>query len=496
MSKKTLSYFVSMLALSGVLSSDVFATEEISELKARLEALTHQLKKLENQQNAAQKRQDEIINQKAARETQLEEKMAHIASENQALMLASKATVKNGSMPGSFLVPGTNTSLKFYGYGKADFIYTTRLYGGDNSASSMSSNFGGIPLNGTATSNRGGELNALLKESRFGFDTQTVQNFGVVDSRLEFDAYGSGTTGVRMRKAYVDFKGIAHEFLVGMQTTNFSDGDGAGGAETLDFGGIVGTPGGRPPMLRYTANVSPKFKVIVSAEEPDTSYRAANPSNDTNFENTAKDGSLKSLDHSSGSTMERLPDMILHLRVGDSKAHMSFRGLATQQSFDDGIFQKRVWGYGLAHTGRYEFDNKDSIAYDVTYGNALGKWMTSGTSASYIHHTDPAQRKFFLQNNLGLSLAYFHKWTSTLRSTLGLGYQKTYNRNEMKVQQTNKTLRDVHINLIETPIPNFDIGVEYAWGERKVEKVDVSKSPNASDKGKVHLFQVSAKYSF
>jgi hypothetical protein len=66
----------------------------------------------------------------------------------------------------------------------------------------------------------------------------------------------------------------------------------------------------------------------------------------------------------------------------------------------------------------------------------------------------------------------------------------------MKNQQTNKSLRDVHINLIETPIENFDVGVEYAWGQREVEKVDTISSPNAEKKGTVHLFQVSAKYSF
>ena len=490
MSKKTLSYFVSFLALSGALASDVSASEEISDLKARLESLTVQLKKLESQQQASLKKQEEI-DQKVSHSIQLEQKVAHIESENQALALASKASVRNGSMPGSFLIPGTDTSLKFFGYVKADFIYTSRLYAGDNSSSS-SSNFAAIPLAGSSTSKRGGELNAKFQESRLGFDTQSVQNFGVIDTRLEFDAYGSGSSGIRLRKAYVDLKGKSHEFLIGQQSTNFADGDGAGGAETLDFGGVLGTPGGRVPMLRYTAIVSPMVKLITSVEEPDTSYKAANPNNIEGFKNTADDSSLKSLDHSSGSTMERIPDMVVHLRVGDSKAHMSLRGLASQQSFDDGAFKKRVWAYGLAHTGRYQFDNKNSIAYDVAYGNALGKWMTGGTTASYIHHADPESREFFLQNNLGLSVAFLHNWTSTMRSTLGLGYVRTYNRKEMKTQQINKAVRDLHINLIETPVKNLDIGVEYAWGQREVEKA----AGDTSRKGSVHLFQVSAKYSF
>jgi hypothetical protein len=495
MSKKAMTYIISLLALSAAMPMDASAQDEnaplnthdeIAPLKKQLELLTKRLHQLETQQRASQKHQDEVLSKNVALEMQLNEKLTKFEAENQELKLASKATVKNGSLPGSILIPGTNTSIKIFGYVKFDGIYTSKLYGGDNSAS-MSSNFGSIPLKGSVTARRGGELNALLKESRLGFDTQSVKDFGTVNTRLEFDAYGSGAT-LRLRKAYVDFKGKSQEFLVGKQSTNFADSDGAGGAETLDFGGILGTPGGRPAMLRYTANVNPMLKMIISAEEPETTYRASNQA--------ADDGSLKSLDHTSGSTMERLPDMVFHLRVGDSKAHMSLRALATQQSYDDGEFNKREWGYGLAHTGRYEFDNKDSIAYDVAYGNALGKWMTGGTTASYIHNADSTQRDFFLQNNLGLSVAFLHKWTSTLRSTLGLGYVRSYNRKEMKNQQTNKSLRDVHINLIETPIENFDVGVEYAWGQREVEKVDTISSPNAEKKGTVHLFQVSAKYSF
>lgn len=479
---------VSFMALSTAMSS-VVSADEISALKQQIEQLNKKIQSVESKQHASQAKREQYHAAKEAREAQLAEKIHKIEAENQELMLASKTTIKNGSMPGSFLVPGTNTSLKFYGYVKFDGIYTSKLYGGDNSAS-QSSNFAAIPLNGSQTARRGGEFNALLKESRLGFDTQTVQNFGVVDSRLEFDAYGSGTTGLRMRKAYVDIKGKTHEFLAGMQSTNFADFGGTAGSETLDFGGILGTPGHRPPMLRYTANVNPKFKVMISAEEPETTYRATNQTED--------DGSLKTLDHGSGNTMERIPDMVLHLRVGDDKAHMSFRGLVTQQSYDDGQFQKRALGYGLAHTGRYEFDNKDSVCYDVVYGNGLGKWMTGGTTASYIHNDDPTKRDFFLQNNLGLSIAFQHKWTQTMRSTLGLGYHKVYNRKQMKEAQTNKALRDIHINLIETPVQNFDIGVEYAFGHREVEKVNTTVTTNANTrpKGSVHLFQLSAKYSF
>ena len=484
-----------LLTLSFLLCQPAKA-DELSDLRVQLDKMAKKIQEIElsnkiNKKN--QKSSTDYIVRDSVFEEKLSERMQKIELENNELKLTSKNSVKSGSLPGSFLIPGTDTSLKIYGYVKVDGIYSSRAPGGDASASYASSNFLAVPLKGTPVYKQGSEFAATARESRFGIDSQTVLPKGKVGTRIEGDFYGSGSN-FHLRKAYIDYVIGNHEFLFGQQGTIFADGSSTDDSETLDFGGITGTPGGRVPMIRYAYQFSPVVKLMLALEEPDTTYK------DTSvFVSDAEpyNYSLKSLDSSSGNTVERMPDAIIHLKLGDQKAHISFRGLVTQQSYDDTVYKKRILGYGVAHSGHYTFSNNDNFAYDLIYGNALDGWMDAGTGAILDSTTDPKKKNFFLQNNLGLAVSFKHMWTDTLRSTLGLGMLRTYNKGIMKSLQVNKFVRDLHINLVESPVKNFDVGMEYAVGERHVEKArQIPGLATISDVGVTHRFQISAKYSF
>src|SRR5215471_1818162 len=206
------------------------------------------------------------------------------------------AALIGGSCPRSFLIPGTDTSIRIGG-----FIDLTGLYflqGSNN----------GNP--GTPTSNAGqnGNLNALPigpqvvpglglvpqsanhsrgngvfmfspQQSRFNVETRTPTAWGEARTFLEWDFSGCANFSCntraqdggdsllpRLRFAY----GTLGGFLAGQAISNFSDAD--ADTEAVDFGGAMGSTGGyRTPQVRYTIAGPYGSAFSVSAEQPTTS---------------------------------------------------------------------------------------------------------------------------------------------------------------------------------------------------------------------------------
>ena len=487
---KEISVSVSVLALLLAAPHMAGASDSPANLKKQLQDLTKKVEILEAQQAAIEEATEEQT-------TALEEHQQKLEAENQQLKADSQSTVKVGSLPGSYLIPGTGTSLKIHGFVKLDVIHESHIPGGDN-ATDSDDNFTNIPLKGTSTYKRGAQTQMFLKETRLDLDTNTPTDFGSVFSRIETDFYGSGV-GLRLRKAYVKVTSSQHEVLAGQEWTLFADEDATADAETLNFGGIAGLAGAREAQIRYTMNPKGPVALSASLENSDTTYYAydtsKNLADNTTNAYASSDGNLKT-QGTSNIKSDRLPDLILAANMGDSGTGASLRLITTEQrvagsAAGASFMRDAKRGYGIAHAGRYTLPNKDKVTYDITYGTGLGGWMTGGGGAVL----DVANSKLFLQRTLGLAASYKHIWNDMWRSTLGLGYLKVYNRKFMKTIQTNKWVRDLNVNLIAEPVKNLHTGIEYGLGQRRVEALPTGTSATkktATD----HRVQFSVKYVF
>src|SRR5215469_6884150 len=209
---------------------------------------------------------------------------------------APGAALVGGSFPRSFLIPGTDTSIRIGGFVDITGLYF--LQGANN----------GNP--GTPTSNAGqnGNLNALPigpqvvpglglvpqsanhsrgngvfmfspQQSRLNVETRTPTAWGESRTFFEWDFSGCNNFSCqtvqhaggdsllpRLRFAY----GTLGGFLAGQALSNFSDAD--ADTESMDFGGIMGNTGGqRIPQVRYTL-VGPWGSAwSMAAEQPFTS---------------------------------------------------------------------------------------------------------------------------------------------------------------------------------------------------------------------------------
>ena len=201
-----------------------------------------------------------------------------------------------GSFPRSFLIPGTDTSIRVGG-----FIDLTGLYyfqGGSNfNPGTMSTNFGqngnlnslpvgqqfvpglGSVAQQTNHSRGNGVFTWSPQQTRINIETRTPTSWGESRTFIEFDFArcnnfscqtlqqdGGDSLLPRLRFAY----GTLGGFLAGQAISNFSDAD--ADTESMEFGGAMGSTGGRRiPQIRYTLAGPWGSAWSVSAETPTTS---------------------------------------------------------------------------------------------------------------------------------------------------------------------------------------------------------------------------------
>jgi hypothetical protein len=211
---------------------------------------------------------------------------------------APNAPSLGGSFPRSFLVPGTDTSIRVGG-----FVDITGLYflqgansgnpGTPSSNSGQNGNLPGIPIgeafipgaaNGgiVAQSLNHSRSNGVFmfspQQSRIDIETRTPTAWGESRTFLAFDWAGGNSFSAlsvqqaggdsllpRLRFAY----GTLGGFLGGQALSNFSDAD--ADTESMEFGGAMGSTGGqRIPQVRYTLAGPYGSAFSVSAEQPIT----------------------------------------------------------------------------------------------------------------------------------------------------------------------------------------------------------------------------------
>ena len=162
-----------------------------------------------------------------------------------------------GEIGGGFRLPGSETSLRFYGYAEAHAIHDLKQPGPSDTFTDLMfqllDNSGG----------QKGKTKFTAQTSRFGFESSTPTSIGAFNTKVEMDfySYGSGSGSgsgsgnrnrnrnrlrlrLRLRHAYGEYAG----FLVGQTWSTFMDLDDL--PETVDFNGPIGAPLSRRTMIR------------------------------------------------------------------------------------------------------------------------------------------------------------------------------------------------------------------------------------------------------
>src|SRR5881275_898749 len=343
--------------------------------------------------------------------------------------------VMAGSFPRSFVVPGTEVSLRVGGQGVGTVVWYMKgsaVGGALNGQGSFNEtyvdgqggtgNLPGIPLNTHTFSagpgapvgfahSRSSEWDFSGKQSRIFLDARTPSPYGEVKAYIEFDFAASNTNTIlnnnqgsvngyipRFRQGYATLGGL----LAGQTQGTFTDND--ADPELLDFGGSTASLFvSRTPQVRYTYPLPYGMSVAVAAENPSPNF--AGPFGtfftDTNqIPNIAACSALTTpaIGGATGTatiggttvasnitnaclgnsaffnpSQDLAPNFVARWRIEQPWGHIQAGVQTILYTLNDGMFlNKQYLGYGGALSGNFFTWGKDNLTWSAAAGDGLG----------------------------------------------------------------------------------------------------------------------------
>ena len=326
--------------------------------------------------------------------------------------------------------------MKFGGYVKADFIYDFDPIDCTDSFVTTS-----IPVGAAPRTN----ARFHARQTRFSFDTRWPANDRTTRLFVEGDFFGEND-GYRLRHAY----GEVGPLIVGQTWTTFTDV--AAAPATLDNEGSVAGITRRSAQARFTRAILHDDVTFALAVE-DTSFIIETP---VGIEGEPRNPS---------------PDFVGHLRLQRDWGRFHIGGLyrivgvqptgASVAMFGDRVITAPAWG--LNCTGVVLLTDSTKAYYQILFGEGIGSYRNLPDAAP------TAAASIGLLPLFGWMVGATHEWNEQLSSDF------TYAENSLDTspfQMADDLQRTTYLasNLIWTPLPRVQVGIEYLNGLR--ENVD------------------------
>ncbi len=412
---------------------------ELDELKAAVRQLQQRIEQLESRQKTDAVQKGQAPGAQPEKTT------------------AAARPVTAGSIPGSFLIPGTDTSMKIYGNVRVDATYDLAGRNNDIRNNDWASVVFAQPFDtNSANRLRTNQLYATARASRFGFVTSTPSAWGDIEVKLEGDfnapndymgELGSNGTQLRLRHAY----GRVGNFLVGQTWSNFIDLRSY--PETVDFNPTGDVTLIRQTQLRYTLPMG-SSSLAFSVENPES--LSVLPPVQTSSNGLRND-------------FNRTPDFTANWSWNSDKAHVSARAVTMEYRND--FHSKR--GYALGLSGSSMLGTGTLVA-GIQAGNGIGRYMFN----SVLQGATEIGTDLRLWKATGWHLGYTQPWTPSLRSNFIVS-RTTFNADPaadafqravwLRVVDEfipNRRVDQAFVNLFWGVAKNTELGIEYGYGRR------------------------------
>src|SRR5437660_5711050 len=338
-----------------------------------------------------------------------------------------------GSFPRSFVIPGTEVSLRVGGQGVGSVIWylkgraTSGALSGQGSENETytdgqggTGNLSGIPLNNHTFSagpgapvgfshSRSSSWNFSGKQSRVFLDARTPSPYGEVKAYIEFDFSASNTNTIlnnnqgsvngyipRFRQGYATMGGL----LMGQTQGTFTDNDSE--PELIDFGGSTGTPFvSRTPQVRYTYPLPNGQSIAVAAENPNPNFAGPFGSFFTDTNQIPGMSSCSALTTSTATNTTNItnaclgnaaffnpsqdiaPTLVLRWRVEQPWGHIQAGMTGVTYALNDGEFLNKTYiGYGGALSGNFFIWGKDNLNWSAAGGDGIGDQIANASGVA------------------------------------------------------------------------------------------------------------------
>lgn len=301
------------------------------------------------------------------------------------------------------------------------------------------------------SADEGTDLDATAQFSRFWFSADSAMPDGTpLKGYLEFDLFGSAlgaeattnTYGVTLRHAYASWG----PWLAGQTWSNFQDP--ASLVDTIDLiGATDGTVFVRQAQLRYTTG-----PWAFSLENPETTV-----------------GSFRGNGARISSDDNRLPDVTARWTRKGDWGHLSVAGLLRELRHETttGIDDASA-GYGLSITGRRVIGGADDLRFGFTAGRGISRYVGLGIGPDALLD---ARNGLEAVDMVAGFAGVRHVFNPKLRGNLYGSLASFDNDNDTATSGTGATEKvgSIAANLVYSPYPKLDIGIEGRLGRRWLE---------------------------
>jgi hypothetical protein len=356
---------------------------------------------------------------------------------------------------------GTETTFKFGGYIKADFLNSWYL-NGDVGETSPLRDFhvpGQIPVGAL---DQHFDLDYHVKETRFNFDVKTrilgkeIHGFIEMDFMMSKagDEKVSNSFNPRLRHAYVEWDRL----LVGQTWSSFMI---VVVPDEIDFAGALdGLVFIRQPQLRYKAGNW--WFAVENPETTITEYRESS---------------------SVVTDSEIFPDIIARRNFSGDWGNWSVAAIGRTLHIRDSL-RNSTFGFGMTTGGKILAGKRDDIRLMATYGQGLGRYLAAGFVSGAVRYEDLSLKPV---NTLSGYLAFNHFWAEKLSSSFSAAALYAFQDSDLSGPHINQSSYSVSGNLKYDPVPKLRLGVEYMYGYRGLL---------GSTNGTFHRIQFAVKYVF
>lgn len=393
------------------------------------------------------------------------QKRFHLAAALAGALLLPLAAVAADAEPGVFCLPGTNTTMKLYGFVQLDTTFDFSGRDPNVEGNDWAIHIPNVPLDGSPEAEiKNNQLYLTARTSRFGIATHTPSKVGDIDVKLEADFNAanleSGQTFTnsvlfRLRHAYGTVSGSKGALLVGQTWSNFLDLPSY--PDTVDFNGPGSIALIRQPMIKYTFKLGKAWSLAIAAENA--------PGTDGN-------------DYDGGSLitprLQTIPDFTANLSGGGKWGTASLRGVTMNHKRTDvdtasgptTTIDKQ--GFGVAASGSINIKG-DTLVLHGVYGSGIGRYIFNAGLSTGAYSLNAAGDGLDLWDAAAYHAGYTHNWNAAWRSNVV--WSQTFilgnGQSAAGFAGVNKRMDQLFVNTFWSFAPTAAVGLEYGWGQRK-----------------------------
>lgn len=268
---------------------------------------------------------------------------------------------------------------------------------------------------------------------------------GRITTYIETDFRGYDHKNLRLRQAYISFKG----WLFGRDVSTFCDLTAS--PNLIDFEGPSSYNFSFNQMIRYTHSFNPSWTIGAALELPDLS---ATYSDD-----------MKPIP-------QRLPDLPVYLQWNfgkDKSSHLRASAVFRDLWYHDAANDRTTtnFGWGVQLSGNITIGDKVSLFMQGVYGKGITPYIQDISGAGLDLVPNPANTtRLQTLPMYGFFGAAQYNFTRKLFVSGGYSQVRVYNQNDYPMPEQYKYAQYIFGNIFYTISPNFQVAMEYLRGIR------------------------------